>query len=106
MGHFRSGSIFEEARKQQGIWKVLIEEALSGKIVIPHPSIKVFDENGERQDTMEKGLWNAPEKAEPDQNVIEQDDNTEQEEDEEEEGVDWIEPVEMEEFSLSLSQHY
>ena len=56
MAHFRSASIFEEARKQQGIWKVLIEEALSGKIVLPHPSIKVFDENGERQDTIEKGL--------------------------------------------------
>ena len=104
MVHFRSASIFEEARKQQGIWKVLIEEALSGKIVLPHPSIKVFDENGERQDTIKKGLWDAPEEAEPDQNVIEQDDNTEQEEDEEEEGVDWIEPVEVEEFPLSLTQ--
>ena len=36
--------------------------------------------------------------------MIEQDDNTEQKEDEEEEGVDWIEPVEVEEFPLSLTQ--
>ena len=43
MAHFRSGSIFEEAGKQQRIWKVLIEKALSGEIVLPHPSIKVFD---------------------------------------------------------------
>ena len=101
MAHFRSASLFQEAKKQKEIWQLLIEEALNGKAILPHPCIKVFDGNGDRVDTIVQSFWDAPDDIE--QDTVETHHNTEQEEEGEEE-LDWIEPAKIQEFPQDLIQ--
>ena len=60
MAHFHSRSIIDEANKQQEIWKNLFNRDLNGEILLPHPYIKVYDENGNYICQIERNMWDDP----------------------------------------------
>jgi hypothetical protein len=55
LGHFRSASILGELKEVSGIWKTCIEKVKSKKLVIPLPSIAIYNHYGDKIETFQTG---------------------------------------------------